>query len=256
MRSTSLIKNIITFSFLFFLFSCGKETETFQSEAVADYLPLTVGKYITYRIDSTVFTNQGRNEEVHKYQVKHVIESQMSDNQGRPSYRVFQYLNDSTGTKTWVPNGTYFITPLTDQVEVIENNLRFIKLHLPLKTDVTWKGNKYLSSDPYASLFQFSNDDNMNDWDYDYSKFDATVTIAGKTINDVYTITQIDESLNAPVTDPRSYGARSLGTEKYAKNIGMVSRDYILWEYQPNTGGSGGGYKTGFGIKMWMIDHN
>ncbi len=31
---------------------------------------------------------------------------------------------------------------------------------------------------------------------------------------------------------------------------------YEMWEYQPNTGGSGGPYKTGFGITMWMIDHN
>ena len=256
MRSKNLIPIYAAVIILFSFISCEKETETFESDAITDYLSLTVGKYIVYRLDSTVFTNQGRNEEIHKYQVKYVVESQQLDNEGRPSFRVFRYISDSAGTLPWAPNGTFFMTPLSDQAEVIEDNMRFIKLHLPLKTNVTWKGNKYLSSDPYASLYQFSNDDNMNDWDYDYDQFDAATTIGGTTVNDVYTITQIDEALNAPVTDPRSYGARSFGVEKYARNIGLVYREYILLEYQPNTGGSGGGYKTGFGIKMWMISHN
>lgn len=256
MRLKSLISLSCTALILFSFISCEKETEIFESDSIADYMPLSVGNFIVYRLDSTVFTNQGRNEEIHKYQVKYEVESQQMDNAGRPSFRVFRYITDSVGTKPWTPNGTFFMTPLTDQAEVIEDNLRFIKLHLPLKTNVTWKGNKYLTSDPYASLFQFSNDDNMNEWDYDYEQYEASTIIGGKTVNDVYTVTQIDEALNAPVTDTRSYGARSLAIEKYAKNIGLVYREYILWEYQPNTGGTGGGYKTGFGIKMWMIDHN
>jgi hypothetical protein len=256
MRLKKFTRNFTAVVLLFSFISCKKETEEFQTEALAEYLPLAVGKYITYRIDSTVFTNLGRNEEVHKYQVRHVVDAEVTDNLGRPSFRIFRYLRDSAGTQPWTPNGTYFITPLTDQVEVIEDNLRFIKLHLPLKLNVDWKGNKYLSSDPYASLYSFSNDDNMNDWDYEYDQFDPSITIGSQTVNDVYTVFHIDEALNAPVTDTRSYGARTLSVEQYAKNIGLVSRDYIIWEYQPNTGGAGGGYKVGFGIKMWMLDHN
>lgn len=254
------VKNIIRILFpvllLFVIISCKKETEIFKSDSIADYVPLAVGKYITYRIDSTVFTNIGRTEETHKYQVKHVVDAQLTDNLGRPGFRILRFLRDSAGTQPWVPNGTYFITPLTDQVEVVEDNLRFIKLHIPFILKSKWKGNKYLSDDPYVSLFTFSNDDNMNEWDYKIDQFDASTSIGGRTVNDVYTVFQIDESINAPVTDIRSYGSRTLATEKYAKAIGLVSRDYIIWEYQPNISGNGGGYKIGFGIKMWMIDHN
>lgn len=252
------VNNLIRLSFLLIIsfISCKKETEVFSTEAVADYLPLSVGKYITYRLDSTVFTNLGRNEETHKYQIKHVVDAQVPDNLGRPGFRILRFLRDEAGTKPWEPNGTYFITPLTNQVEVVEDNLRFIKLHTPFIIKSNWKGNKYLSINPYSSLYSFSNDDNMNDWDYKIDQFDANTTIGGQPVNDVYTIFQIDEALNAPVTNTGSYGARTLATEKYSKNIGLVLRDYILWEYQPNTGGMGGGYKIGFGIKMWMIDHN
>ena len=256
MRSKNSITLLAILGLLISFSSCKKETEEFTSEPIADYIPLTPGKYITYRLDSTVFTNLGRNEETHKYQVKHVVDAQITDNLGRPSYRIYRFLRDSAGTQPWIENGTYFITPLGDQTEVIEDNLRYIKLHLPLKINTDWKGNKYLSSEPFASLYTFSNDDNMNDWDYNIEQFDQSLTIGGQAINDIYTVTQIDEAFNAPVTNPAFYGTRSLSVEKYAKNIGLVSRDFVMWEYQPNTSGSGGGFKVGFGIKMWIIDHN
>lgn len=256
MRVKNLLLIFFSVLILFSLNSCEKVTEDFKTEPLENFLPLTVGKYITYRLDSTVFTNLGRNEETHKYQVKHQVDAQVTDNLGRASYRIIRHIRDSAGTQAWIPNGTYFITPLIDQVETIEDNLRYIKLHLPLRENFKWKGNRHLSSDPFSSLYNISNDDNMNDWDYIYDQFSSSVSIGGQTINDVYTISQIDEALNAPVTDVNSYGARTLAREQYAKNIGMVSRDFILWEYQPNTGGAGGGFKIGFGIKMWMIDRN
>ncbi|MEJ0102227.1 MAG: hypothetical protein WDO19_06580 [Bacteroidota bacterium] len=43
--------------------SCKKQTETYTSDQLSDYLPLEVGKYITYRLDSTVFLNFGKKEE-------------------------------------------------------------------------------------------------------------------------------------------------------------------------------------------------
>jgi hypothetical protein len=259
MRSKNLIPLLASIGFLFSITSCEKETEEFKTEAIADYMPLSVGKYITYRLDSTVFTNFGRSEEIHRYQVKHVVDKQITDNLGRPSYRVFRYLRDSLGTQPWVENGTYFVTPLTNEVEVIEDNLRFIKLHLPFKLNNDWKGNKYLSDDPFASLYTFFNDDNMNEWDYSMDQFDNTMTIRGNTYKDVYTVFQIDESINAPVTNTNQPGYRTLASDKFAKNIGLVTRDLLMWEYQPPAPGSPPGtlgFKTGFGIKMWMIAHN
>ena len=90
-------------------------------------------------------------------------------------------------------------------------------------------------------------------------QFDNTTTIGGKTYNDVYTVFQIDESINAPVTNLSQPGYRTLASDKFAKAIGLVARDFIMWEYQPPAPGSPpstAGFKTGFGIKMWMVEHN
>ena len=248
---------IIILAFATSLFFSCNEKDEFTSEALADYMPLVAGKYITYRIDSMVFyTNYGRSTEIHKYQVKHQVDALITDNLGRPAYRVYRFLRDSAGTEPWQPAGTYYITPLGDQIEISEDNLRFIKLHLPIKDGFTWKGNRYLPTDPYGSLYNFSNDDNMEDWDFYYDGQPSSFSYRGINYSNVNSIEEVDESFNVPITSPGSYAARSRSVEKYSKSIGLVYREYELWEYQPNTGGSGGPYKTGFGITMWMIDHN
>src|SRR6187397_1498439 len=86
-------------------FSCN-EKEDFTTEALADYMPLSVGKFITYRIDSMVFTNFGRSTEIHKYQVKHQVDALITDNLGRPTYRIFRFIRDTAGTQPWQPAGT------------------------------------------------------------------------------------------------------------------------------------------------------
>src|SRR5215831_15425835 len=159
-----ILAAFVAFSF----FSCSKETEVYQSAALSDYYPLQVGKYITYRVDSTIFTNFGRTTQIHSYQVKHVIDAQLSDNLGRPAYRVFRYIRDTAGTQPWSPNGSYFITPLSQSIEVDENNLRVIKMHLPVKDGFTWKGNSYLPVDAYSTFYTFSNDDYMSFWDFTF----------------------------------------------------------------------------------------
>lgn len=255
MRILSISRLSLIATLAITLFSCD-EKEEFATEKISDYIPVASGKYITYRLDSLVFTNFGRNTEIHKYQVKHVIDAQIADNLGRPAYRVFRYLSDSTGTQPWQPAGSYFITALADQLEVSEDNLRFIKVHLPIRNGFSWKGNRYLPTDPYGSKYNFSNDDNMEDWDFYYDGGPSSFSYRGNNYVDVQTVEQANEAFNVPITNPAAYASNSRSVERYAKNIGLVYREYELWEYQPNTSGSGGPYKTGFGITMWMVDHN
>ncbi|MBI5856049.1 MAG: hypothetical protein HZB42_00220 [Sphingobacteriales bacterium] len=258
MRFPSLSRIFIAAIFASVLFSCNKK-EDFVSEDVKDYLLITPGKYITYRLDSMVFTNFGTTTEIHKYQVKHVVDALITDNLGRPGYRVYRFIRDSVDATSWTPaqpwtnSGTYFITPLTDQVELIEDNLRIIKLHMPVRESFSWKGNKYLPTDPYGQYYGFSNDDNMADWDFYYDGGSTSFSYKGNNYSNVYSIEEADESFNVPITIPTAYAAKSRAVEKYSKNIGLVYREYELWEYQPPPVGP---YKTGFGVTQWMIDHN
>lgn len=245
------------------LFSCKDEKEEFASEKISDYLPVVAGKYITYRLDSLVFTRFDQVAEIHKYQVKHVVDALITDNLGRPSYRVYKYIRDSVNTSSWTPAqpwtpaGSYFITPLNDQLELIEDNLRFIKMHLPIKDGFTWKPNAFLPNKPYSTKYFFSNDNDIQDWDAQYDGTPGSFSYKGINYADVLSVNTIDLIHNIPVTLPGSLGYQTKVQEKYAKNIGLIYKDYILYEYQPdpNPGGPNYAYR-GFGVTMWMIDHN
>lgn len=244
------------------LFSgCEKETEILQPETLTDYLPAQPGKYITYQLDSTIFTNFGTATTIRSYQEKNEVDALMTDNLGRSSYRVFRFLRDVAGMQAWRPAGTYLITPTDNTIEVLENNLRYVKLTSPVKQDNSWRGNRFLPAEPYKDRYQFSNDDyqegdkSFPNWKYTYTGVNDTFAFKGQKITPVVTVLHIADSVNAPVTQPAAYGYRNHAVNKFAKGIGLVYEELTMWEYQPNPGGSGG-YRTGFGVKRSMIDHN
>jgi hypothetical protein len=255
MKHAFLVRFCLLSTLFVSLYSCTSKKEDYITEPLSDYFPLEVGKYITYRLDSLVFVDFERVPEIHRYQVKHVVDALVTDNLGRPSYRIFRYLRDSAGIENWVPNGSYFITPLDFQIEVVEDNLRFIKLHAPLRESYSWRGNKYLATDPYDLFgFAFSPDNDMWKWDYTYDFSQSPFEWQGYTYDNVYSVEQEDIADRVPIVDWTSYASRVRSVERYSKNIGLIYRDYQLWEYQPDSAPYP--FYIGFGITMWMIDHN
>jgi len=51
------------------------------------------------------------------------------------------------------------------------------------------------------------------------------------------------------------YGSKDVLIEKYAKDIGLVSQEFIMWEYQYRLS-TNSGNKNGFEVRRTMIDHN
>lgn len=239
-----------------FLCSCQKKTEDYPSDNLSDYVPLATGKYITYRLDSTVFKSFGTVPEIHSYQEKHVVDAQVPDAMGRPSYRILRYIRDTAGTGPWQPSGSYFITPLRNTLEVIENNLRIVKLTLAIQQDNTWKGNRYLPDEPMSGLYTFSNDVDMSTWDYTYAGINDTMHLKNGIVDSVITVNGIDRYMNAPVTNESAIGFKDYIKDRYARGIGLVYQEFIMWEYQPPHENVPVGQTTGFGIRRSMIDHN
>ena len=230
------------------LTACTKENELFKTASPNDYFPLQVGKYISYNLDSTVFISFGTKDTVIKYQVKDSVETKITDNQGRPAYRIVRYIRKDA-FQPWAPSNTFMATSTGKTIEFVENNLRFVKLISPIKEDVTWNGNQYLTIDPYPA-YTFSSDF-MGDWEYTYKDVDAPLTVGTFNLDSTLTVTEIDYSFANPQTPGTQYAERTYSIEKYAKRIGLVYKEFLHWEYQGNTKS----YK-GFGIKLTMIDHN
>jgi hypothetical protein len=149
-----------------------------------------------------VFTQAGRAEEIHSYLEKHVIDAQVMDNAGRASFRVYRFLNSNlTGGGDWVSDGSYLITPLSNSIEVVENNMRTIRLITPVQKDITWKGNRYLIDEPYYPLYDFTSPDNKypSDWNFEITEANGMVSLNNKSYSDVATVKLIDEK-NLPDT--------------------------------------------------------
>jgi hypothetical protein len=234
--------------------SCDKK-EDYKSDQLTDYFILSPGKYITYKMDSLRFTDFGQSEITVSYEAKDVVDATV---EGEPnSWRVVRYYRPwgNTDEGSWVPQIAYKVTVTNDGVKVLEDNLTFTKLKLPIREGFSWLGNALLPLHPLAPRYQFSNDGNMRDWEYIYENVDQPVTIENVDYTNTVTVFQVGDSQNAPVTEPDLIGYRNYSTETYAKGIGLVSRETVMWEYQPKNGDKPP-FKSGFGIKLSILNHN
>lgn len=230
--------------------ACEKSTETLQTASINDYSPLVVGKYISYQLDSFVYINFGTNSVTRTYQVKYLVDAQITDNLGRPAYRIIRSIR-KTASNPWVPDATFMSINTGNGLEFVENNQRFIKLRTPMRDLYTWKGNSFLDTYSINSEIKY-----LDDWDYMYDSVNMPIKIGTFTLDSTLRVDQRDEIIGNPA-DPSSYAEVNYGMEKYAKGIGMVYRKIFHSEYQPPTPGQGGRYVDGsYGITLTMIDHN
>lgn len=232
--------------------SCDKKTADYQTALPGAYLNMQTGKYILYRLDSTKFIYFGQIDTVVRYQAKDVVDAPITDNSGRPAWRVIRYLRDSASTSEadWKPISTYMVVVTRETVEVIENNLRFQKLKLPLREDFSWKGNSYIDTYAIDSDVRY-----LFDWDYTYKGLDSSLNLSGTAVPQTVTVRQRDETLGS-IGNKDSYSERNYSVEVYGKEIGLVYKDFLHWVFQPRNSTYPNGYKEGYGIRLRMIAHN
>ena len=232
--------------------NCNK-SDSFSSAQITDYIQLAPGKYIIYRLDSAVkkpFDDTGRT--VRSYQAKDIVDAAITDNLGRPGWRMIRYLNDTAASGPWVLNIVYSIIPTREGMELVENNLRFIKLRLPIKNDFTWKGNSYINTQNNDQTWPYNF---LDAWDYTYQEVDQPFVVKNTTIENTITVQQRDEILGFP-DNPDSYSEKNFAFEVYAKGVGLVYKTFSHWSFQPRTNVFINGYADGYGITLTMIAHN
>ncbi len=224
--------------------------DSFVPEPVSEYYPLKVGNYITYNLDSTIFIKFGQKDTVIRYQVQDRIDAQITDNSGRPAFRILRFIRRNA-SEEWTPNNTFSVVQASKAIEYVENNFRFVKLATPFKQDYSWKGNTFIDT------YSVSNDARyLDDWDYTYDSVGMPLTINGVKFDSTIKVAQRDEFLGqSPSIPGTQYAEKTFAVEKYAKGVGLIYREFLHWEYQGSQNGSPG-YYNGYGIKMSIIDHN
>jgi hypothetical protein len=241
---------IAVISFACLLSAC-KKKDSFTVEPVSDYYPLVVGKYITYDLDSLVFTNFGTELDTFYYQIQYVVDAPMLDNLNRQGYRIIRNIRIDS-TYPWVTDHSAFALNTGHSIEFTEDNLKYIKLVAPIQQDYSWAGNSYIESASPITQVAY-----LDGWNYTYDSINTPITLGNLSIDSTITVLETNtedgvQDHTIPGNDTRTDTTYSC--EKYAKGIGLVYRNFFYDIYQPSYS-SNPGY-IGYGIILTMIDHN
>lgn len=241
-------KLIFIFSCLQLIVSCTKEDTISSSVKANNYYPVSAGKVWIYRLDSTTIPAFGTSLIINSYHIKDSVASSFYDNTNRLSWIVYRFITDTAEQNSWQSLSTYYITPTANNIEVLDdNNLRFIKLVTPVVKNKMWQGNSYIDTRSINSQYQY-----LDGWNYTYTGVDSPFTTLAGVIDSTVTVFQQDETSPEGDFNPDYFQQRDYSIEVYAKNIGLIYKDFLHWIWQPSP--EPGAYQDGsYGIKLNLI---
>ncbi len=210
---------------LFCCFACGKnETEPFTPIG-AEYYPLTIGKFITYQIDSIIYdtTAQGVKIDTFRLQAKEVVKDTFRNLSGHLTYRMerFERKNDSF---RWEIKNIFGAQLFDNQSIRFENNMTFLKFPIPVFEKQTWDGNIFIDAGLKIVVAGEILEPFAKKWTYSTESIGKSEMIGTKAFTEILTI--------KAQTDPKILTEWRYQLEKYAKGIGLVYREVKIVDTQ------------------------
>lgn len=199
-------------SLLFFSVFLGIEacTESVQPEPETGlaYFKVPLGTWVEYDVDSIYVDAISEKFDTLSFERRDLMESNFPDMLGRPSVRIERYWKTEP-TQNWTIRDVWFQTLNGNYAERIEENVRFVKMLLPVAEGNAWNGNLY---------------NTLDNWTYRMVDVHKPFTLNGITYDSTLTVLQIDSTLLT---------LRYYGKEIWAKNVGLIYKKSIMYEYQP-----------------------
>jgi hypothetical protein len=212
LRIVKLQWNIVFLICLSGLLACSKKKVPDADTVLGlDYYPTTIGKYIVYQVDSTVYTDLPRDTLVYSFQLREKITEQFEESNGSSAYRLERSVRYADATKSyekqpWRLHDVWLIRAGNKNIEVQENNLRFIRLIFPVQLNASWDCNK-----TNTLTEQFCR----------YAVINEPIVINQLNLENTLTVNQLN---NINLIEAQT------ATEMYAKGVGLISKDYARIE--------------------------
>lgn len=204
------VSRVVLFLLLVSVWSCNKVPDTFVSESPItyyNYYPSSIGFWIDYQVDSTRYIKSNLDPApiITKSTTyfRELIEDTLRGFDTPYQYKV-KVLTRKSLSEPWVFLRNHSMQPVSDHLTKNENNLRFIKLHSPINSSISWKGNRYIDT----SIKQV-----YGDWNYRYIDLFQPKTLASFQFDTTITVLQY---LDSNVIEKTHF------FEIYAKGVGMV----------------------------------
>ncbi|MDO8998687.1 MAG: hypothetical protein Q7W45_02900 [Bacteroidota bacterium] len=188
-------------------FSCAKKKIPDSSVLLGlDYYPTTIGKFVVYNVDSTIYNSLTQTSVTTQYQIKEKITENFIDNEGQEALRLERFIKKFNPLKSydsmpWMIKEVWMINATNKSIQVVEGNVRFTKLIFPIQQFANWNGNAK---------------NTIGEWLYSYNYIDKSETIGTKVLDKVLLVKQKE---NRTLISYQNYN------EKYAKGIGLVYRE-------------------------------
>ncbi|GBL35988.1 hypothetical protein EMGBS15_15830 [Filimonas sp.] len=235
----------LCFLLMVFLVSCKREVLPPDAASIGkDYFPLKEGHFIEYEVDSLIYNTFTKDTDLVHIEFRDEIAGTFADNLGRTSYAIERSVRPDSNS-TWTGQMSYYATQADFEIEVVENNLRFIKLVFPVKANTVWKGNIYIP----ASTSGLDELKWYYDWDYTYGHINEDFD--NGLLNFPNSVVIEYEQLTNDSTSNTQYSNYTHYKESYSRNVGLIYRELTHWEYQPTDN-----FRNGFSVVMRAKKYN
>ncbi|MEZ5047551.1 MAG: hypothetical protein R2831_11220 [Chitinophagaceae bacterium] len=236
---------IVLFLLLSMATSCKRQTIPFSNVKLGkDYVKIETGHFIDYELDSIIYDDFNLKTDTFRSIIRDEVGATFLDNQNRESFLIKRKVKDVINN-AWIEQSDYYVTLTESAYEVVDNNLRFIKLIFPVKESIKWDGNAYLPTALNPELQWYDG------WSYQYLNVNNVWSNQALSFPNTVIIKQADFN-EGNASDPLAYSAKTFSQEIYAKNVGMVHKEITRWVYQPSVVK----YKKGFTLIFNAINHN
>jgi len=203
------LKKLASIVILFALisWSCAKKEIPADTSILGlDYYPIKTGKFVVYEVDSTVYTELPRDTIYYKYLIKEKIADSFKDNENKTAYRIERYIKKYNASvayenMSWQIKEVWMLNADDKRIQISESNIRFTKLIFPVENKASWNGNAA---------------NNLGEQTYFYDYVDQSDTINGLILDKTLLVKQIDYT---------TLISSEIQQEKYAKGVGLVSRE-------------------------------
>ncbi|MGB3466087.1 MAG: hypothetical protein WBA74_12490 [Cyclobacteriaceae bacterium] len=179
---------------LVFIGSCSSDNEVTEQDFGYSYYPLSIGDYREYAVEEIVFLTMGP-DTTRYFLREEVTDSLVSSD---IATYIFERSVRSTSSDPWEIDSVWTTRITTGEAIQVENNVPIVKIQFPVVSDRTWDSNLFNTRD---------------------QAFYTSVLVPSDTLE--------DEVLKVIVADiPENIVLKDQRSEFYAKNIGLISRDF------------------------------
>ena len=178
--------------------SCKKDKDDYVAPDIGhNYAGMQVGKYVVYDVDSLFYDDFTATVDTSIYQIKEEVVEKFIDLEDEEAFKIHRYKKEKDSLN-WVLKDVWNAKLTQTNFQKVEENVRFVKLIFPVRTNVTWNGNIM---------------NNLGELRYEYMSIDAPETIGGVALINVLRVLQY-EDINLI--------SQEMFEEKYARGVGLV----------------------------------